>query len=105
MRNPPKSRLLSRRGNAMIEFALASGVLIPLFLGTFQFGYTFYIYNLLTSQVGTGARYASMRPFRCKNNASITNFKSRVKNVVVYGNSSGTGDPIVPGLSTDNVDV
>ena len=40
-----------RGGNAMIEFALASAILIPLFIGTFQFGYTFYVYNLLATQV------------------------------------------------------
>src|SRR5947209_7968430 len=93
------SRVRSRRGNAMLEFGLASLVLIPMFLGTFQFGYTFYVYNLMTTQVRAGARYASLRTYRCGNNASITNFKNIVKNVVVYGNQSGTGVNLVPGLT------
>src|SRR5258708_3101844 len=94
-----KNRLRSRRGNAVLEFGLASLVLIPMFLGTFQFGYTFYVYNLMTTQVHAGARYASMRTFRCGTTGSITNFKNHVKNVVMYGNPSGTGDNLVPGLT------
>jgi hypothetical protein len=35
----------------MIEFALASFVVISLFIGTCQFGYTFYVYNLLCTQM------------------------------------------------------
>ena len=57
----------------MVEFALASVILIPTFVGTFQFGYTFYVYNLLCTQVRAGARYASTRTFRCKTSTSITN--------------------------------
>ena len=88
----------------MIEFALASSVLIPLFLGTFQFGYTFYVYNMLCSQIHAGARYASMRTFRCNSNTSITAFKTQVKNMVRFGNPGGTGTLIVPGLDDDPTD-
>lgn len=40
-------RKRSQRGNAMLEFALAFSIIVPVFLSTFQFGYTFYVYNLL----------------------------------------------------------
>lgn len=93
------------RGSAMIEFALASAVLIPIFFGTFQFGYTFYVYNLLSSQIRAGARYASMRTFRCSDGASITKFKTAVANVVRFGNPAGTGTVIEPGLTAAEVDV
>jgi Flp pilus assembly protein TadG len=65
----------SRRGNAMIEFALSASVLIPLFLGTFQFGYAFYVYNLLCTQTRAAARYASMKTFHCQG-SGITTFKT-----------------------------
>jgi len=94
-----------RRGNALIEFALAATVLIPIFLGTFQFGYAFYVYNLLSTQVRSGARFASMKKFRCSNASSITNFKTAIKNVVRYGNPSGTGTVIEPGLTDSQVSV
>jgi Flp pilus assembly protein TadG len=105
VRPPLQTRLGSRRGNAMIEFAFAASVLIPLFLGTFQFGYTFYVYNLLSSQMRAGARYASLKTFQCSNATEITTFKTAVKNVIMYGNSAGTGNLIEPGLTAGQIDV
>ena len=84
-------RKRGERGNAMIEFAFSAAVLIPLFLATFQFGYTFYVYNLLSTQMRAGARYASLKTFTCSSQSSINTFKTAVKNVVMYGNSAGTG--------------
>jgi Flp pilus assembly protein TadG len=97
-----KKRLRSRGGNAMVEFALASGILIPLFLGTFQFGYTFYVYNLLSTQMRAGARYASLKKYPASQDAA---FKTAVKNMVMYGNPDGTGTLIEPGLTADKLDV
>src|SRR6266550_48725 len=94
-----------RRGNAMLEFALAAGILFPAFVGTFQFGYTFYIYNNLDTAVRGGARYASMQSYDSASSTPSTAFATAVKNVVVYGNSAGTGDPIAPGLAVGNVSV
>jgi Flp pilus assembly protein TadG len=105
MKSPRKKRPESRRGNAMVEFALASAILIPIFIGTFQFGYTFYVYNLLSTQIRAGARYASMRTFRCSDSASIGKFKTAVGNMVRFGNPDGTGTLIEPGLTAGAVDV
>lgn len=105
MRKQSTNRLGSRRGNAMIEFALSSLILIPLFLGAFQFGYTFYVYNLLCTQVRAGARYASIRTFNAGDNSSITAFKTAVTNVVLCGNPAGSGTVIAPGLAAKNIDV
>jgi Flp pilus assembly protein TadG len=98
-------QFLSRRGNAMLEFALATAILFPAFAGTFQFGYTFYIYNNLDTAVRGGARYASMQSYDSATSTPSTAFETAVKNMVVYGNSDGTGDPVVRGLTTDNVQV
>ena len=100
-----KKRPRSRRGNAMIEFALASTILIPMFIGTFQFGYTFYVYNLLSTQIRAGARYASIRTFRCADSDSIAKFKTAVGNMVRFGNPDGSGTLIEPGLTAGEVDV
>jgi Flp pilus assembly protein TadG len=99
-----KKRLHSRRGNAMIEFALASGVLIPLFFGTFQFGYTFYVYNLLCTQMRAGARYASLKKYPASQDAA---FKTAVKNMIMYGNPNPGNNPtlIQPGLKATEIDV
>src|SRR5437764_15071049 len=97
-----QNRLRCRRGNAMLEFALSASVLIPLFLGTFQFGYSFYVYNLLSTQVRAGARYASLKTFPP---SQVTAWKTAVKNVVLYGNSAGTGTVLEPGLTPAQIDV
>ena len=46
----------------MLELAISAGVMVTCLGGTFQFGYTFYVYNQLVTAVGNGARYASVRP-------------------------------------------
>jgi Flp pilus assembly protein TadG len=102
MKPQVKHRLGSRRGNAMIEFALASFVLIPLFVGTFQFGYTFYVYNLLCTQMRAGARYASLKTFT---GSGVSAYKTAVQNMVMYGNPDGTGTLIEPGLTVAQIDV
>jgi Flp pilus assembly protein TadG len=95
----------TRRGNAILEFALASSILVPLFAGVFQFGYTLYVYNNLDSAVRGGARYASMRAYDSATATPSTAFTKAVANMVVYGNPDGTGDPVAPRLSVANVEV
>ena len=48
----------------MLELAVCAGVMVTCLAGTFQFGYTFYVYNQLVSAVGNGARYAAQRTYR-----------------------------------------
>jgi Flp pilus assembly protein TadG len=98
-------RRRARRGNAILEFAVASSILVPLFAGVFQFGYTLYIYNNLDSAVRGGARYASMRSYDSATPSPSAAFTKAVGNMVVYGNPDGTGQPVAPGLSLANVQV
>ena len=55
------SPLKKERGSAFVEFALSSILLTSIFTGTFQFGYTFYVYNSLVTAVSAATRYASLR--------------------------------------------
>jgi Flp pilus assembly protein TadG len=105
MRRYIKILCSSRRGNAMLEFALSAAVLLPAFAGTFQYGYTFFTYNKLQSAIRGGARYASMRTYDSSTSTPSTAFTTAVKNMVVYGNSAGTGLPLAPGLDSSNVEV
>src|SRR5206468_12032080 len=43
-----------QHGNAVVEFALAWSLLSGIFLGVYQYGYAFYQYNALMTQVGVG---------------------------------------------------
>jgi Flp pilus assembly protein TadG len=98
-------RRRSRQGSALLEFAIATGILVPLFTGTFQFGYTLYVYNSLQSAVRGGARYASMRSYDSASATPSSGFSTAVKNMVVYGNPDGTGQPVSRGLTASNVQI
>jgi len=99
-------RRTKQKGNALIEFALGAAVLIPFFVGTFAFGYGFYTYNRVQSSIANGARYASLRTYRClSGTADIDKVKEAIRNVTVYGEPNKTADtkPLVNELTTENV--
>ncbi len=82
-------KMRTRRGNAILEFAVASSILVPLFAGVFQFGYTLYVYNSLDSAVRGGARYASLRAYDSATAAPSAAFSKAVGNMVVYASNPG----------------
>ncbi len=102
-----KQRQRSQKGHAMIELALCAGVMIACLSGTFQFGYTFYVYDELVSAVGNGARYAASRTYRAANASDIDKGNAAIRNLVVYGNSRPAPDaaPTAPNLKPENVQV
>ena len=90
----------------MVEFAFASLVLIPMFVGTFQFGSTFYVHNLLCTKTRAAARYASIKTFKCSSESKeITAWKTSVSNMMRFGNPDGSGTVIEPGLTDAQIDV
>ena len=96
----------SRGGTAIIEFAIGSGVLMAVFAGTFEFVYTFYIYNNLQTAVNNGAKYAALRTYESSSRTPSTCFTDAVKDMVVYGDPTGTTTtPIAPRLATSNITV
>jgi Flp pilus assembly protein TadG len=95
-------------GNAMMEFAISAAILLPALAGSFQFGYTFYQYNLLQAAVSNGARYGMLRTYRCMaGETDVNKVKAAIRNMTVYGTPSpGEGAaPVVKGLTTDKIDV
>ena len=83
------------RGVATIEFALALPMLLVIMLPILEFGRAYYQYNTLAKSVRQAARYLSVR----SPNVDV----DKARNIVVYGNTAGTGTPLVPGLSLSNV--
>jgi Flp pilus assembly protein TadG len=104
-----RSKSKGRRGNAMVEFAIASVLLTTLFTGTFQFGYSFYVYNSLVTAVRDATRYASVRElWKNSNDRTVPDqFRTDVQNMAVFGTTTpqSTDQPIAPGLATSNVAV
>ena len=104
-RSQMRRRLGSERGNTFVEFALAAGVLFAMFAATFQYGYTFYMYDRLQSCVRSASRYASTKPFRSQSQSCIDNTITTIKNVAVYGSPTGGSTPRVRGLALSNISV
>ena len=107
-RSGSRSRKHKQSGNVMVEFALSALLLTSVFTGTFQFGYTFYLYNKLVTAVSSATRYASLHPLANNNNQAVpATFSNDVKNMAVYGTATPAAGstPVAPGLTTANIDV
>lgn len=95
----------ARRGSATIEFALSFAFLFSIFTGVFQFGYSYFAYNTLESAVRAAGRYASLHTYDSPTDTPSDAYLADVRNVAVYGNPAGAGQPVAPGLTPANVNV
>ena len=84
------------KGLQLVEAAIALPVLLLLFAATAEFGLFFYEYTTLAKAARAGSRFLSTAQFTPEN-------QTAAQNIVVYGNPTGTGSPILPGLSTTHV--
>jgi Flp pilus assembly protein TadG len=86
-------------GVAIVEFALILPFLLLLTFLTTEFGRAIWQYNTLTKSVRDAARYLSVQT--PADPVAIAN----ARNLMVYGNIAGTGNPLALGLSLTNVPV
>lgn len=96
-----------QRGHAMLELAASLGVMVSFLAGTFQFGYTFYVYNQLVTAVGNGGRYAAMRTYRAATAQDLEKGDQAIRNMVVYGDARPAPEavPVVANLTPEQVEV
>ena len=104
-RHPRKPGL--EQGLATVEMAIALPVLLLLLFATAEFGHFLSEYDTLDKAVRDGARYAaSVSAQGSTGFVFITStIQDDVGNLVAYGNVSGTGSPLLPGLSPSDVSV
>ena len=84
-----------QRGVAIIEFALVLPMLLLLTFTVTELGRALYQYNTLAKSVRDAARYLSIQTPGTR----IT----ETRNLIVYGNIAGTGNPIALGLTVAQV--
>lgn len=89
-------------GAAIVEFALAVPLLLLLTLITTEFGRAIYQYNTIVKSLRGAARYLSVQTPSTALTPNTTAI-AEAANLVVFGNFSGTGTPLVPGLKVSNV--
>jgi Flp pilus assembly protein TadG len=86
----------NEKGATLVEFAIGVTVFVMVMFGVMEFGRALWVHNALTDAARRGARYGALHT-----SADI----AKVKNVVVYGNEDGTGEPMLNNLTTGQVDV
>ena len=96
---PSRLRRFARceRGTQLVELAIVLPVMLALFGATAEFGRFFYTYATLAKSTRSAARYLTVEP--------LGGTDEKAANLVVYGNTAGTGDPLVEGLTVDDVNV
>lgn len=88
------------RGSQLVEAAIVLPIMLMLLGATAEFAHFFYSYSALTNAVRSGARHAS----KWEIGSSWT--IPETQRMVVYGDFSDTSKgPILPGLTTSNVQV
>jgi Flp pilus assembly protein TadG len=83
-------------GTQLVELALVLVLMLTLFGAVAEFGRYFYEYQTLAKASRVGARYLATAPVSAAEDAIA-------KNLVIYGNTSGTGTPVLSGLNTAQV--
>lgn len=91
----------------MIEFVIVLPLCLMLMLATAEFGRAFMNYNTLTQSVRDGVRFAASNALLGSTGNVVINatVRGQAQNLVVYGNTAGTGSPALPGLTTGDVTV
>lgn len=95
-----------QEGTALVETVLCLPVLLFLMLAAGEVTNAFLQHNTLAKAVRDGARHAASEAI---NNAKVFNLSpeliSETRSLVVYGVTTGTGTPVLPNLTVDDVAV
>lgn len=86
------------RGLQLVELAIVLPVLAVLFAAAAEFGRFFYTYATLSKGSRVAVRFLATAKTDGDDDAAA-------KNLVVYGNTAGTGSPIATGLTTAKVQI
>ena len=95
-----------QQGTALVETTVCLPVLLLLMIVAGEVTNGFIQHNTLTKAVRDGARHTAGTAI---NGAKVLDLSativSETRNLVVYGNTAGTGSPLLPGLNVDAVTV
>jgi hypothetical protein len=86
----------NERGAALLEFAIGATIFLSAMFGVIEVGRLLWVHNSLVDATRRAARYAV-------NRGMSTQAKTEAQNMAVYGNTGGTGQPLVPDLATTQV--
>lgn len=107
---PEPNYASKQKGMAMVELTILLPILLLLFMATAELGRLIYTYNTLTKQVEHGARFLSQESYSgVADNQNDPAKIAALRSMIVYGHvdqsSSATSDPIVSGMTIEDVSV
>lgn len=89
------ARIRHQRGTAILELALVIPMLMMLMVIATDLGRAIMQYNTIAKSARDAARYLSIQLPGTR--------IAEARNLVVFGNPAGTGNPLVPGLAPSHV--
>ena len=100
----------SERGATLLEFAVGATIFFTAMFAVLEFGRALWTHNALSDAARRAARYAINQPASSPAGMSVTGTNvgpsaTAIKNVAVYGNPQGTGQPMFNNLTTSHVNV
>jgi len=90
----------NEQGVQLVEAAIVLPIMLMLFGAVAEFGRYFNEYSTAAKAARLGARFMIT-----KSMDAGTDWNSATKKLVVYGNTAGTGTPVLPGMTESNVDI
>jgi Flp pilus assembly protein TadG len=86
------------RGAALLEFAIGSTIFVTAMFGVLEVGRMLWVHNSLVDATRRAARYAV-------NQGMSTGAQNGARNMAVYGNAAGAGQPLVQNLTAAQVKI
>lgn len=93
------------KGSALIEFAFALALLVPLMAGGWQFYEAYLRVEEIQQAAIRGVEYGSVLPYDSTTEAPAPEFERAIENIMLYRNAEGTGAKVLPGLRRDMINV
>jgi hypothetical protein len=108
LRSPRRSRHHGR-GLALVEMVLVMPILAVMMLATAELGRAFYHYTIVQGAVRAAARFLAANAIYGNTGvvdlSKVPEVVAGTRNLVVYGNSAGTGAALLPNLRAAQVTV
>lgn len=94
-----------QQGIAVLEFLLTAPLLLLVVFAVSELGWAFHQYHTMTRATQDGARYAASNAMNGTIGLILLDsaLVQQTSNLVVYGNTVGGGEPLLPGWSTGDV--
>lgn len=107
MRRIWKNPISWQRGAVLAEMALVTPILLLLMLATAEVTRAFVDHNTLTKAVRNGARYVAANAYQGTTGVVFVGaaLRAETQNLIVYGNTAGTGVPVLPGLTPADITI